>query len=364
MIVAGVAVANAQKVGENFIIFEAEDTPYDLGLWKIITPSDSNYFHNPEGIAPTSESFLEFTGDTNIDLKGQTPLQYKFTCPKTGEYRCAIRMHQRREGLAEDRCNDVFVRMEGNFTSNSPSFTNEELMNNMKFFGRGLDDWGCCHSGQSDVTKINNLVLYNLIEGEKYTFTISGRSQRVQLDYFICFETSLPIIAESYKDLAASNDKKYLPDTRVCKTIKAVDFKKITDIESFKDAEIDEKNDKKILSIGERSAWSAAQVTYKGRRTNAFFKLNTMKETDGESTYILKVNGVEVGRCVNDKIHGTGVADYTVQTHVINRQGFSIKKGDVIQVEFYNSTYGLVPEGELTATARGHWIGIEICSVE
>lgn len=354
----------AQTIGKNFIAIEAENTESNLDLWKIVTPSDGTYF-NPDGeLAPINETYLEFTGNDHNGGDPASPLKYKFTCPKTGEYRLAMRMYQRLLGLPEDKCNDVWVRMEGDFSSASKFYTTEDLKKDMKFYGRGTDNWGVCYKGEGGEHHKREAVMYKLKKGEDYVFTMSGRAQRTNIDYILFYETSIPMIVKSFVDLAASNDDKYRPKSLKKLVINAVDFDTISNIEGFESAVIDQKKKTDILSVKVPLATAAAKTIYKGKSGNAIFKINTMLEIDGEPTYSLKLNGKKVGCVVNDRIYGSSIADYTIQTHVLNKVAIPIQKGDLLQVEFTNATNGLIPEGESTATARARWVSLEVCTMK
>lgn len=350
----------AQKIGENFVAFEAEETTSDLGLWKIIKPDNPNYF-NPGPVAPVNDTHMEFTGNTHNGGAAKSPLEYKFICPKTGTYRVVMRMWQRLEGQPNDKCNDVYVKMAGDFTSASGKYTTTELKNNLKYYGRGTTTWGVCSGGESPSTHVKSNVQYNLIEGKEYTFTMSGRSQRTNIDYILFYDITIPMVVQSYKDLAEFNDPKFRPSLYDCETFNAVDFT-YTNIDGFSDGEPDLKDGKSILSIGERLAWAAAQLTADVTDGMAIFKINAMQETDGESTYKLKINGELIGQGTNDRIHNTTIPDYTIQTHEVRDTAVQLNDGDLIQVEFNNATNGLVPEGDLTATARGRWLSLDICT--
>lgn len=354
-------MVKAQHTGKNFIVIEAENTASDLGLWKIITPTDTSYFHPEGSIAPINNTYIEFMGNDHNGGDPKSPLEYTFKCPKSGTYRMVMRMHQRLLGLAEDKCNDVWVKMSGDFTSASPGYSTDDLRNNMKCYGRGTETWGVCHKGEGGDHHQKEDILYRLKKGETYTFTMSGRAQRTGIDYILFYDISLPLHVKSFEDLA-KNDTKYQPQAyqKVIK-VNAIDFDSYSKIDGFKDATVDKKKGMDILSIKERMATGAAQYQYKGKHANVVFKLNTMQEIDGESEYVVKVNDQIIGKVINDRIYGTSLSDYTTQNHVISGLPVEINNGDVIQVEFTNTTNGLVPEGDLTATSRARWISLEIC---
>ncbi|MGC6432191.1 MAG: Ig-like domain-containing protein [Jejuia sp.] len=185
---------NAQsniKYGEDYVVFEAEDTDTPLGnLWTIRTPDDPEYlkyYTNPNASSPNpfNDTYLEYTGPWQ---GAGSDLVYKFTCPKTGAYRVGMRMHcPLRNGELADKRNDVFIKMEGNYTSGNSNLTKSDLESLHKFYGRGPNNWGSCLTLEFH-DKGHQRPVYNLIEGEEYTFTMKGRSNGASYDY-IAFYT-------------------------------------------------------------------------------------------------------------------------------------------------------------------------------
>lgn len=201
---------NNIKYGENYIVFEAEDTNTPLGnKWQVRTPSDAtylNYLHNVgSSPAPINNTYLEYTGPW---LGNGSELEYKFTCPKTGTYQVAMRLHSPlresddpNKGVwytppgqtdpvwweKADARNDFYIKMEGNYTSGSTKHTETDLRTFHKLFGRGGNKWGTCinleHNG-------NNGVFYNLVKGQEYSFYLKGRSATAIVDYITLYDTS------------------------------------------------------------------------------------------------------------------------------------------------------------------------------
>lgn len=198
---------NEVEYGENFIVFEAEATNSPMTKWALREPGDPQYqkYVTTVGFEPVNDTYLEYTGPW---LGGpDTELVYKFICPKTADYRMLMRMHQPlREGEKHDQRNDVFVRLEGNYTS-ATSKPKSELEKNHKFWGRGPNRWGTCHS-----LEIGNHVhaTYGLLEGEEYTFTMSGRSNGVSIDYIIFYE-DIPGLEITGKDLVLQLPEDHRP---------------------------------------------------------------------------------------------------------------------------------------------------------
>jgi len=75
-----------------------------------------------------------------------------------------------------------------------------------------------------------------------------------------------------------------------------------------------------------------------------------MQETDGESEYIVKINGEEV---LKTKNIATKI-DYSIHERHAAKD-VELKPGDIIQVASNAPTNGLIPEGDTTAYARGRW---------
>lgn len=182
-------------MGLTTLVFEAEDTNNGLDSWIIRTPEDPLYLAKydptifPDSPPVYNDKYLEYTGQFADKTRGN--LTYTFTAPKTATYQMAMRLHSPiLESDKADKKNDVFIKMEGNFTSGMQTITTEELGTLHKFFGRGKRRWG---AGNFLEHKGLNPPLYNLIKGEEYTFTMNGRSPGTSIDYIAFFEpTALP----------------------------------------------------------------------------------------------------------------------------------------------------------------------------
>lgn len=186
--------------GENFIVFEAEATSSPLTKWAVRKPGDplyQKYVSTSTGVEPINDTYLQYTGPW---LGGEdTELEYKFTCQKTANYRMLMRMHQPLlPGEKGDARNDVFVSLQGNYTSETTK-PKSELEKKHKFWGRGVNKWGSCHKLEIGA-HIN--ATYGLIEGEEYTFTMSGRSGGTCIDYILFYEDGIVPEIQNNDDLA------------------------------------------------------------------------------------------------------------------------------------------------------------------
>ncbi|MDO6759930.1 Ig-like domain-containing protein [Tamlana sp. 2_MG-2023] len=374
-VTVGSVGAGETTVCDDFIAIEADATNSSLGAWQVRKPGDAGYDAIAGSLAPINNTYIEYTGGVIDGLgvaAGQDVLVYKFTPQTSGNYRLTGRMAQRLthngSKAAWDQANDIFVKMEGDFTSGNATPMNI-LTNWTKFYGRGKDIWGAFIQG--DVNHAKYQLIYNLKAGVEYTMSISGRSQRVCIDYFLLSKTSLTIAED--KDLATNNDARFRPGNPdctittppssgdVCETINSVDFDKYTNMGTgFTNATVD--GTRGVLQMPTRLAWGAAQETYTGPNAEVYVTLNTMQETDGESSYKVFIDGVLIKEVTNDRIFGTAISDYTIQSHKLNDTKVSISTGDIIRVEFNSATNGEVSEGNTTATSRGRWKSIELCS--
>ncbi|MDF7799780.1 hypothetical protein P4C99_09905 [Pontiellaceae bacterium B1224] len=160
------------KGKDGLVIMEAESTESSKGDWQ----------EKKTVAGYTGECHFEFTGNKPATGPAQDPLEYTFTVDKDGIYTLMIRCHKRLEDEAPDKCNDCYVRLEGDFDvgGNTPL---DILTSDTKLYGGSADGWGW--SEKLDVQHKKWPAVYKLKAGEKYTLTISGRSQRYNMDRII-----------------------------------------------------------------------------------------------------------------------------------------------------------------------------------
>ncbi len=361
--------------GDNYISFEAESTNSELGEWVIRRTGDSDFVEGTSGVAPINGTYLEYTGGVPSGLvsAGKGILVYKFTPVSTGTYRLTGRMAQNQNGEAWDRCNDIYVKMKGDFEAGAGSATKSQLETFAKFYGRGLEDWGAFVQGEINHLKYS--MKYNLKAGEEYTFTVSGRSQRVCIDYYLFVKEGPGITIGEKKDLATHTPSYMIPGgdpVSGCYTIKAHDFDNVN-VDGFDPATkgtipnspADGINKgEKVIGCGGTNGINqpiAAEEIYTGIETDALFTLKAVLEPDGECTYSVYVNDVMVGEKQASRIFGTDIPPYSYEDLMLNDSTVAIKSGDVIRVTSNQVSNNLVPEGDGFATARGRWVSLDIC---
>lgn len=163
---------------DGLVVMEAESTSSSKGKWKKKT--------NVKGF--TGECHLEFTGNKPANGPATSPLKYWFTVDKDGDYSLMLRGFKRLDGEPSDRCNDCYVKLKGDFETGGKA-TKEMLTTDAKLFGGSHKEWGW--ASRLDVNHVKYQAVYKLKAGEEYLLTISGRSQRFNLDRIILSHSSV-----------------------------------------------------------------------------------------------------------------------------------------------------------------------------
>jgi hypothetical protein len=104
-----------------------------------------------------------------------------------------------------------------------------------------------------------------------------------------------------------------------------------------------------INAAQHKDKFSAARIVFAGETGTYDITLATLTETDGESTYRLRIGGKEIGTYTNPATED----DYQPAGHTW--RNVAVKKGDAIQVEFNSASNRKIPEGSGFAYARGRW---------
>lgn len=277
----------AAKTPKGIVVIEAESTKSDLGLWKLITANDTNYVPNAVG-----KKHLEFTGGTINGGKPTSPLEYNFTVPNTGTYRLMIVCRKRLEGVSGDKCNDGWVKMDGNFESGN-EIPVADLKKDEKFFGGAANGWGW-----GDLLDwqghVKRPALYNFKAGEKYKLTISGRSIRWNVDRIVMFDT-LKFKMNDAKNII-------LPSK-----IQIVEQKWNLSVPNYDTGYYDQSNKAFAINTTQLPVdkWASAQQVFDGKKGIYSVNFKSLLENDGECSYKVLVNGQEIISFKNPRIHGT-----------------------------------------------------------
>lgn len=177
---AGAAFAAPLFEGKDgLLVMEVESTSSSKGSWK------------ERDTVPgfTGSCHFEFTGNQPASGPAKNPLKYYFTVDKDGVYKLLIRCHKRLEDEKPDKCNDCYVRLEGDFAAGGPAPL-ALLKADTKLYGGSPTGWGW--SAQLDKGHKKFPPLYKLKAGVEYTLVISGRSQRFNMDRIVFRHADVP----------------------------------------------------------------------------------------------------------------------------------------------------------------------------
>ncbi|MEM9417587.1 MAG: PEP-CTERM sorting domain-containing protein [Planctomycetota bacterium] len=175
-------VAFAQKIHNEsggVVVMEMENTESPLGKWGFIGPGANSTY--PTGALGTGH--LEYQGPFTRNSPGST-LKYQFKINQSGKYTLWLRAHKRLLGNASDKNNDAFVKLEGEFTSGSSDVPLRALTRDTKLYGGKDTGWGLASRLDGNGAH-HKAPTYYLTAGEIYTFSISGRSNRFNVDRII-----------------------------------------------------------------------------------------------------------------------------------------------------------------------------------
>jgi arabinoxylan arabinofuranohydrolase len=190
-------------VNSDMILIEAESTKSPLGEWKIIDEDNKKFVKGA-----SSHQYIEFQGNQPDSGSPNSPLEYSFKAPYDGNFRLVMMTNKRLEGVRGDMCNDVWVKMSGDFDT-SCKLTKDELKDYNKYFQEGSvktpeNQWNWAFRAEQGTHKFFELI-YKLKKGETYTVTLAGRSQRFGVDYLLLYDNdkmTFENIKEKFKTLS------------------------------------------------------------------------------------------------------------------------------------------------------------------
>lgn len=184
-----------------------------------------------------------------------------------------------------------------------------------------------------------------------YTMLISGRSEKHAIDR----------ISLSNGGAGATNDNTAAttcggstnPTTCADITLGAIANFTTLSVSGFSPAYVDNARNALAIDAAQyKDKFAAATTTFTGVTGNYNITIHTLSELDGESSYKVKVNGVQVGTFQNPST----TVDYSPASKTFNN--IAVKNGDLIQVEFNSHTNGKIPENGGTAFSRGRWTSL------
>ena len=192
------------KENGGYVIMEIENAKKPWGKWELL----SNY----EGY--NGSGFLEYTGNTINGGPADSPLIFKFTVNQTGVYELNLRVRNLLEGATSDKCNDAYVRLEGDFTSGNdvPLYM---LKRDTKIYNHASENWNWTVRLDLGGHQLK-MPLYYLQKGQIYTLVVSGRSTRLQVDRIVIHNTDVPLdpAATMNESKTLSDPKKYITNRK------------------------------------------------------------------------------------------------------------------------------------------------------
>lgn len=186
LVLAGPALAQGDHPvfleAGGILIIEAESTASDSGDWE--------GKRSVEGFS--GEGHIEFTGNRPAGGDPGSQLVYYFKIQTPGTYRLQLRAHKRLAGEEPDKCNDAYVRVEGDYTASADAGDEHNddarlatLRQDTKFFGGSDQGWGWAQLLDLGGHNNKRVARYVFKEGQTYALAISGRSQRFNIDRIV-----------------------------------------------------------------------------------------------------------------------------------------------------------------------------------
>lgn len=345
--------ARTYRETSGLVIMEMENTPSALAQWQKISKGDEHFVNGATG-----QSHLEYRGNTINGGDPDSPLSYTFKITKPGKYHLSMRGRKRLDGAEWDKCNDAYVRLEGDFQSGNDAYDLKPLTNDTKVYlpspqhSHGAESWEwATQLDGNDVHK--KAVIYELKKDETYTLVVSGRSIRYNLDRLVLRHEFVP------QDLARNPELPESPTTDDQPKTVYLDAS-----EDFSKANpnrvpyyLDKREDALAIDATKlefRDRYARATTTFKGKAGTYDLFIHALKELDGESSYRLLINNEVIATAQNS----TTKVDYEPQFHQF--PNVKIPTEATISIESNAVSNDQIPEGDGFAFARGRWAGLFI----
>ena len=255
-----------------------------------------------------------------------------------------LRARKRLEDQAPDKCNDCYIKLSGDFQS-ANAYPLTILKTNEKFYGGAANGWGWAE--KMDVHDYaHQYADYILTAGNTYTLTLSGRSQRFNIDYILLYHKGV------YSDTYAKTQLTFA-NAVDCHDMDPEDWN--ISVDGFLPGYIDNANHCVAINTVEQASgeWAAAEGKFKGDSGTYNMVFTSLLEADGECSYRVIVGQDTLLAFRNPRIHGTEIPEYS--PYRIVAKDVKLDTGSVIRVEYLAHSNALGEEGEGFAWARGRW---------
>ncbi|CAA6679344.1 MULTISPECIES: PKD domain-containing protein [unclassified Lentimonas] len=344
----GAALAQTYEDIDGLVVIEIEHTPSALGKW--LFESDLGGY--------TGTGYLRFNGNSPPSGPADSPLEYTFQINQPGLYYLHWHAAKTVWDGRTDVANDAYVRVEGDYNAGpNPGDSHGDdaplsmLQSDTKFFAGSVDAFSWASGNRLDPGGHDSkrVAVYDFKAGETYKVVLSGRSQLFRFNRMVFRHVDVDkATAEDLSQPETYAGERYEYDA-------TTDFPDLTS--GVADYYVDTARNALGInaSIVEfRDQFARASLTFDGEPDTYDVVVTALKEEDGECTYRLLVNGVQVGSATNDPT----ATDYESQQHLF--EDVVIPAGAEISVESNSVTNGLIPEGSGTAYARGRWTTLNL----
>ncbi len=112
-----------------------------------------------------------------------------------------------------------------------------------------------------------------------------------------------------------------------------------------------------INAVKHKNKFTSAVSVFTGNKGLYNINLTTLKETDGESSYRVIINGKLIKELQNPETK----VDF--EEHIFTIENVKIKKGATIEIQFNSHSNGKIPENGGFAFSRGRWKKIEFIAL-
>ncbi|MCL7763458.1 Ig-like domain-containing protein [Polaribacter sp. Z014] len=315
--------------------------------------------------SPTGTGYLRYVGPNHFNSQvEENMIGYKIKINTPGTYRFQWRNVRDPQATSGDAANDAwaFIKGDGVRFFGKKAGTEYTLTKPTKMWVQ-KSDFVYDTNGETNVNgaTVNSMTIWAAFDtAGEYTFEYGGRSKGHSVDRLVLYQASQGAAAKNILTPESVQIGEDCGSGTDCKTItmNALDFP-ITLIDGFVQAYKDNGNNAMAINAAQhKNIFAAVNKAFSGEDGTYNLTITTLAELDGESTYVLKVGGAEVGTYQNPET----TVDYTPTTKTW--EDVAVKNGDIIQVEFSSHSNGKIPENGGFAFSRGRWTKVEFSTCD
>ncbi|MFA9391953.1 MAG: DUF5060 domain-containing protein [Prolixibacteraceae bacterium] len=219
-----------------------------------------------------------------------------------------------------------------------------------KVFSSGTTNWTWA-SATSD--NEGYIIKAEFAQAGQYTMQLAARSRFHLIDRVVLYNDDVADALNLTNAASACNE--VIGTCTGSYSFSALGGFENTSVEGYRPAILDQTRGALAIDAAlYKDEYAAANTFFNGNSGKYDIRINTLTETDGESSYIILVNNEIVGNFQNPETDLDYKPSGTIFPDVV------VKKGDLIQVEFNSHSNGKISEGTSTAYSRGRWTSLEL----